>query len=193
MAERELEREHGVMSQQSPWTTVSSRSVYTNDWIRVREDQVIRPSGEPGIYGVVSPVRVATGVVALDESGNVTLVGQYRYPLGCYSWEIPEGGADPGEEPLEGAKRELREEAGLVAKSWRQLGGEVHLSNCFTDEVGYLFVATDLERVPLSPDDTEQLQLRSVPLAEALGEVDSGRITDAMSVIALLRLARESG
>ncbi len=192
MAEIEHEREHGLMSEQSPWTTVSSRSVYANDWIRVREDQVIRPDGESGIYGVVSPVRVATGVVALDDSGNVTLVGQYRYPLGCYSWELPEGGAEPGEAPLEGAKRELREEAGLVAKSWRQLGAKVFLSNCFSDEVGYLFVATDLESVALAPDGTEQLQIRSVPLAEALKEVDSGAITDAMSVIALLRLARES-
>lgn len=192
MAESEPEREHGAMSQQSPWTKVSSRSVYVNDWIRVREDQVIRPDGQPGIYGVVSPVRVATGVVALDDSGNVTLVGQYRYPLGCYSWEVPEGGAEPGEDPLEGAKRELREEAGLVAKRWRPLGGAVHLSNCFTDEVGYLFVATELERVAQAPDDTEELRLRCVSLADALKEVDSGAITDAMSVIALLRLAREA-
>jgi 8-oxo-dGTP pyrophosphatase MutT (NUDIX family) len=179
------------MDEKSPWKTLASRSVYDNDWIRVREDDVIRPNGERGIYGVVSPLRVATGVVALDESDELILVGQFRYALNQYSWEIPEGGADPGEAPLEGAKRELREETGLIATSWRQLGGPVHLSNCFTDEVGYVFVARDLEQVEPSPDATEELKLRRVSLADALDEVDRGEITDAVSVIALLRLARK--
>jgi 8-oxo-dGTP pyrophosphatase MutT (NUDIX family) len=130
-------------------------------------------------------------VIALGDDGEVTLVGQYRYTLERYSWEIVEGGAEPGEAPMDAAKRELREEAGLIASRWRALGGPVHLSNCFTDEAGYLFVAEGLTEVDAAPDATERLALRRVPLAEALAEVDRGEITDAMSVIGLLRLARE--
>jgi 8-oxo-dGTP pyrophosphatase MutT (NUDIX family) len=179
------------VSEASPWKTVGSRVVYENPWISVREDQVVRPDGEPGIYGVVTPASFATGVIALSEADEVVLVGQFRYPLGAYSWEIVEGGATPEEGALAGAQRELREEAGLVAERWRQLGGPVHLSNCFTDEVGYLYVAEGLSEVDSAPDGTERLALRRVPLEEALDEVDRGEITDAMSVIGLLRLARE--
>jgi 8-oxo-dGTP pyrophosphatase MutT (NUDIX family) len=179
------------VSEANPWRTLSSRVVYENAWIKVREDQVIRPDGEPGIYGVVTPTGVATGVIALGDDDQVTLVGQFRYTLSDYSWEIVEGGAQPGEEPMDAAKRELGEEAGLVASRWRALGGPVHLSNCFTDEAGYLFVAEGLSDVEPDPDGTERLALRTVPLAEALEMVDRGEITDAMSVIGLLRLARE--
>ncbi len=185
--------EAGREPQRSPWRTLSSRVVYENAWIRVREDQVIRPDGRAGIYGVVDPLRVATGVVALDDQGRVTLVGQFRYPLGRYSWEIVEGGADPGETPLAAAQRELREEAGLVAGEWAPLGGELHLSNCFSSEVGYLFVARRLRQVPPDPDGTEELAVQQVPFAEALRRVERGEITDAMSVMGLLRAARELG
>lgn len=173
----------------NPWRRTSSRVVYENAWIRVREDQVVRPDGQPGIYGVVS-TRTATGVVALTEDRQVYLVGQWRYPLGVFSWEIVEGGTDPGEAPDDAIRRELREEAGLVARRWRRLGPELHLSNSFTDEVALLYVAEDLEEVGAAPDGTEQLEVRKVPLEDAVEMVDQGDITDAMSVIALLRLQR---
>lgn len=180
------------MSELNPWKTVSSKLIYENQWIRVREDQVVRPDGQPGIYGVVS-ARPATGVVTLDDRGRTTLVGQYRYPLDRYSWEIPEGGADPGESPLDAARRELREEAGLTAERWDPLGPPVHLSNCFSSETGSLFLARSLTPAPASPDGTEQLRIATVPFAEALARVDSGEISDAMSVIGILRAARRLG
>lgn len=170
----------------NPWKTVSSRVVYENPWIKVREDQVLRPDGQPGIYGVVD-TRVATGVVALTPAREVYLVGQWRYPFDAYSWEIVEGGADEGEDPDHAIRRELQEEAGLVAASWRPLGGEVWLSNCFSSEVARLYVAEDLSEVPAAPDGTEELAVMKVPLAEAVRRVTSGEIKDAMSVIALMR------
>ncbi|MCW8138237.1 MAG: NUDIX hydrolase [Planctomycetota bacterium] len=169
----------------SPWRTLSSRPVYANAWMRVREDQVLRPDGAPGVYGVVEPVRVATGVVALTDAGEVWLVGQYRYPTEVYSWEIIEGGADPHEDPLEGARRELKEEAGLEAADWRLLGGELHLSNCITAERAFIYLARGLRQVEAAPEATEVLRLLRVPLARALDLVDQGAIQDAVSVIGL--------
>lgn len=175
----------------NPWKTVSSRLVYQNDWMRVREDQVIRPDGQPGIYGVMEPTRVATGVVALTAANEVVLVGQYRYTLDCYSWEIVEGGAEPAEAPLAGAQRELAEEAGLAASEWSPLGGRIQLSNSITSEVGYLFLARGLREVPSSPEPTEVLRVERVPFADALARVDAGEIQDAMSIMGLLRAARQ--
>lgn len=177
------------MSEHNPWKTLSSRIVYENPWITVREDQVIRPDGQPGIYGCVQ-TRLATGVVALTPSHEVYLVGQYRYTLGEYSWEIVEGGSDPGEDALTAAKRELREEAGLEAAHWEPLGGEVHLTNCHSDERGYLFLATDLTEVGAAPEGTEELVVKRLPFREALRMVDTGEIKDAMTIMALYRLER---
>lgn len=176
----------------NPWTTRSSRVVYANPWMTVREDDVVRPDGHDGIYGVVT-TRVATGVVAVDDHDRVVLVGQWRYPLERYSWEIVEGGTDEGEPPEGAAARELREEAGLVAAHWEPLGGPVHLSNCLSAEEGRLYVATGLTEVGADPDGTEQLQRRWVPVDDAIARVEDGTVTDAMSVIALLRLARRRG
>lgn len=173
----------------NPWKTLDSKVVYENPWIRVREDAVVRPDGKPGIYGVVE-TRLATGVIALTPENEVYLVGQYRYPMDSYSWEIIEGGSDDDESALDAAKRELREEAGLEASHWETLGPEIHLSNCHSNERGYLFLATGLTEVESSPDGTEELVIRKVPLAEALAMVDSGEIADAMSIMALLRLDR---
>lgn len=173
----------------NPWTTTSSRVVYDNPWMTVREDAVVRPDGAAGIYGVVT-TRIATGVVAVTDDDHVVLVGQWRYPLRMYSWEIVEGGADDGEDPQAAAARELREEAGLVAEHWEPLGGPVHLSNCVTAEEGRLFVARGLREVEAEPDGTEELVRRIVPVAHALDRVDDGTITDAMSVIGLLRYVR---
>lgn len=172
-----------------PWTTLATRQVYTNPWITVREDQVVRPDGSPGIYGVVS-TSLAVGVLALTPADEVVLVGQWRYTLDAYSWEIVEGGADGGEEGLEAARRELAEEAGLVAGSWQRLGHDLAVSNSVTDEVARIWVARDLSEVPRDPDPTEVLEVRTVPVDDALAMVDRGEITDAITVVALTTFDR---
>lgn len=173
----------------NPWQRLGSKQVYANPWISVREDQVITPNGTPGIYGVVE-ANTATGVLAIDAIGRVVLVGQYRYPIERYSWEIVEGGAEGEEPPLDAIKRELREEAGYEASSWEQLGSEIHLSNCYTDEVGFLFVARGLREVPRHLDPTEVIEVRTVTQSEALRMIDTGEITDGLTIIALLRAYR---
>jgi 8-oxo-dGTP pyrophosphatase MutT (NUDIX family) len=172
-------------SDPNPWTLVGSREIYSNPWITVREDQVLRPDGKPGIYGVVGS-RAATGVVAVD-GDFIYLVGQYRYPTENYSWELIEGGADEGEEPLDAIKRELLEEAGLQAGCWRQLGPEIHLSNCFSSERGYLFVATDLTKGEASPDGTECLKVRRVHRERVRELLESGFFVDSMTIVGLYR------
>lgn len=174
------------MSQKNPWKTCSTRIVYENPWFSVREDQVIRPDGQAGTYSVVSS-RVATGVVALTPQHECYLVGQFRYPMNEYSWEIIEGGADAHETPLAAAQRELREEAGLLARDWSELGGEIHLSNCFTSEVGRLFLATNLTETNREPDGTEVLEIRKLPFSECMALVARGEIKDALTIIALHR------
>lgn len=171
---------------QNPWKKVSTRVVYDNPWIRVREDEVVRPDGLPGIYGVVHFKNIAVGVLALED-GMLYLVGQYRYPLERYSWEIPEGGCPEGEEPLETAQRELAEETGLRASRWTRMG-EAHLSNSVSDEVAVWFLAEGLEQGEHSPEGTEKLQVRRVSLKEAHRMVNAGEITDALSVLAIQQL-----
>ena len=177
------------MPESNPWKTLDTRVVYTNPWITVREDQVIRPDGAPGIYGVVD-TRIATGVLALTPEMQLVLIGQYRYTMEEYSWEIIEGGTDPGELPLPAIQRELREEAGLTADRWEAIGGEMHMSNCHSSERGYLFVATGLHEVEAEPEGTEVLALRRVPVEEAVRMVTAGEIRDAISVIGILLLDR---
>lgn len=179
--------EPGVES--NPWLTAASELVYENPWISVREDRVVRPDGEPGVYGVVHYKNVAVGVLPVED-GYTYLVGQYRYPLERYSWEIPEGGCPEGEEPLQAAQRELKEETGLEAGSWRKLG-EAHLSNSVADEHAVWFLATDLVRGEQSPGGGEVLEVRRVPLDEALRMALDGRITDALSLLALMSHALE--
>jgi 8-oxo-dGTP pyrophosphatase MutT (NUDIX family) len=171
----------------SAWQRRSRRVAYENQWITVWHDDVVRPDGEPGIYGVVHFHGLAVGVVAIDDQDRVALVGQHRYSLDSYSWEIPEGGVPFPEDPLAGAKRELQEETGLVASSWQEIG-RLHLSNSVTDEAAIAFLATGLTAGPASPDGTEQLVLRWVPFEEALAMAVDGRITDALSVMPLLRI-----
>ena len=173
----------------NPWRTVSSRRVYENPWISVREDQVVRPDGEPGIYGVVHYKNVAVGILAIEED-HVYLVGQYRYPLEMYSWEIPEGGCPDGEELLSAARRELREETGLEAKSWSRLGG-AFLSNSVADEYAVWFLATELVAGEPQNEGTELIGVRRVPLREAVVMAIDGRITDALSILALTTFALE--
>jgi 8-oxo-dGTP pyrophosphatase MutT (NUDIX family) len=171
-----------------PWTRRSRRIAYENAWITVWHDEVDRPDGAPGVYGVVHFVNMAAGVLALDEADRVLLVGQHRYTLDDYSWELPEGGVPAGETALDGARRELREETGVEASEWRELA-RAHLSNSVSDELALLFVATGLTEGDANPDGTEELERRWVPFDEALAMTLDGRITDAMTIIAIERFA----
>lgn len=172
-------------TRRGPWTVRASREVYRNPWLRLREDDVLRPDGRPGIYGVVEMVD-AVGVVALSDDGRVYLVGQHRYPTDGYGWEIVTGYGDPAEGPLLSAQRELREETGLSAAEWVPLGS-THISNSVTDQVGYLFLARGLTSGAAQPDATEQLVVQTVPLAEALAMAQSSRIVQAFSLVGLYR------
>jgi 8-oxo-dGTP pyrophosphatase MutT (NUDIX family) len=173
---------------ENPWKTVSSRAVYENPWIGVREDQVVRPDGLPGIYGVVHFKNRAVGALPVDPDGSIWLVGQYRYPLNAYSWEIPEGGSPENEDPEETARRELREETGLMAGRL-ELVATAHLSNSVSDELGYVYRATELVQGADEPEGTERLVVRRFGWEDAWQMLRRGEITDSLSVIALLHEA----
>lgn len=173
----------------SPWTTLNTREGYANPWIRVREDQVINPNGGHGIYGVVEYKNHAVGVVPLDEEGYTWLVGQWRYCHDSFEWEIPEGGCPPGEETADCARRELLEETGIHATIIEPLLCGLQLSNSTTNEVCDLFVARGLSFGEATPDETEKLHVKRVPLTEAIAMARDGRIKDSPSVLALLYLA----
>ena len=175
-----------VRDKRNPFGLLSSRPVYDNAWIEVTEHRISKPRGGEGIYGVVHYKNRAVGVVPY-ERGEIWLVGQWRFPLERYSWEIPEGGAPLGEEVEACARRELEEEAGLVAGRLRPLL-TMHLSNSVGDEVAHVFVATELSPGHAAPDDTEVLALRKLRLEDAYREVLAGEITDSISVAAIFRL-----
>ncbi|MBC6696668.1 NUDIX domain-containing protein [Hymenobacter puniceus] len=170
----------------NPWQVLGSEVKYHNPWISVREDQVLNPGGGRGIYGVVTMKNKALGIVPVDEAGNTWLVGQYRYPLSEYSWEIPMGGGPVELDILESAQRELREETGLTARRWTNIA-RLHTSNSVTDEEGFVFLAEDLIPGELEPEETEDLRLWKLPLADAVQMVMDNRITDAVSVAGLLK------
>jgi 8-oxo-dGTP pyrophosphatase MutT (NUDIX family) len=172
----------------NPWRTLNQREVYDNPWISVRHDEVLRPDGQPGVYGMVHFKNRAIGVLPLDEDGYTWLVGQYRYTLREYSWEIPEGGCPAEEEPLAAAQRELLEETGLRAARW-QLLGRAHLSNSVSDEEAFYFLATGLTQGEAQPEGTEKLQVRRLAFSAVLRMVQAGEISDALSVIAILHYA----
>jgi ADP-ribose pyrophosphatase len=178
--------------EKNPWQTLSSTKIYENPWIALTEFQVLNPSGGHGIYGVVHFKNRAIGVVALDSENHVYLVGQWRYALNAYSWELPEGGGPLHEAPLEAAKRELLEETGFTALSWQEIL-RMHLSNSVCDEESIVYLATGLEAGIAMPEETEDLTMRRVPLPEVLNMVLRGEITDSITVAAVLRVALMQG
>lgn len=171
-----------------PWKRLSRRVAYENAWIVVWHDEVTRPDGSPGIYGVVHFRNAASGAVVIDDSDRILLVGQHRYTLDAYSWEIPEGGVSADENPLDGIRRELREETGVEATDWTEIGS-YDLSNSITDERGLLWLAGRLTHGTAQPDATEDLAVRWVPFQEALAMTADGRISDAVSIMGIQRVA----
>ncbi len=171
----------------NPWTITGEQPVYDNAWINVTEYKVINPNGGKGIYGKVHFKNHAIAIVPLDEQLNTYLVGQYRFPIDQYSWEIPEGGCLLGEDHLQAAQRELLEETGLKALHWEHIA-EVHLSNSVSDEAGSIYVATGLLQDAPAPEETEQLVVKKVAFEEAYTMVVQGKITDMLSITAILRV-----
>lgn len=177
---------HPFFIMKNPWTTISKKEVYDNPWIRVEEHQVITPTQKKGIYGKVSFKNLAVGILPLDENGYTWLVGQYRYTLDEYTWEIPMGGGAIGQTALESAKRELKEETGLQANEWTEIL-KIHTSNSVTDEVGYVFLAKELVQGETAFDDTEDIKVWHLPFQEAYDMVLDGQITDAISMAAIFK------
>lgn len=171
----------------NPWETLSAREIYDNPWINVTEYKVINPSGGEGIYGKIHYKNHAIGIIALDEDNHIWLVGQYRYVLNQYHWEIPEGGGPLDKDRLESAKRELLEETGLIASNWQELQ-PIHLSNSVSDEFGMIYLARGLKQGVAHPEETEELQVKRVSIDEAYEMVVSGKITDSISLAAILRV-----
>lgn len=174
------------MTQKNPWKTLRSRILIENPWFKLRQDDVLRPDGKPGSYNTVL-APPAVGVVPLFADGSLLLVGQYRYSISRYSWEIPEGGGHDGESPVQTARRELLEETGYRAGRMRKLG-VFHTSNSFTDETAHLFLATELREGESRPDGTEQIKVRRLAVADAYDMAVTGKITDSLTLVALFWL-----
>jgi len=172
---------------ENPWQVISSESIYDNPWINLTEHQVINPGGGEGIYGQVHFKNLAIGIIVLDEDDQTWLVGQYRFPLDQYSWEIPAGGCPLHSDPLETAKRELLEETGMTAASWTQIQ-QMHLSNSVSDELAIIYLARQLSYGTAEPEESEELQLKRMSFEDAYQMVAGGQITDSLSVAAILKL-----
>lgn len=175
------------MNNVNPWKTLSSQKIYENPWIGLTEHQVINPSGGEGIYGEIHFKNFAIGIIAIDPNDYIFMVGQYRFPLKKYSWELPEGGGPLNENPLDSAKRELLEETGLVAQQWQELL-RMHLSNSVSDELGILYLAKDFTQFESQPEETEQLEVKSIPFEDVYQMVITGEITDSLTVAGILRV-----
>jgi ADP-ribose pyrophosphatase len=181
-----------MTEQKNPWQTLTSRIAYENNWIEVEHKDILNPNGNPAVYGQVNFKNVAIGVIPIDEDGNTWLVGQFRVPLDEYSWEIPEGGCPIGEEWEECARRELKEETGLIAEEYENIC-KIHTSNSVCNEVGYIFMAKGISQSESEPEDTEDLKIRKVHISRALEMVMNNEITDSLSVSGILKVARIMG
>ena len=177
------------MEHTNPWIKIQAKQIYQNPWISLEEHEVITPAGTKGIYGKVIFKNRALGIIPLDEEGYTWLVGQYRYTLDEYSWEIPMGGGLKEDDILENAKRELKEETGLIALHWQEIM-RIHTSNSVTDEEGFVFLATGLTIGETDFEETEQLAIKKLKLSEAIEMVMKGEITDSISVAGLLKAER---
>jgi 8-oxo-dGTP pyrophosphatase MutT (NUDIX family) len=179
---------HQNHESENPWQTLSHEEKYDNKWINVTEYKVLNPAGKPGIYGKVHFKNKAIGVIPIDKEGNTWLVGQWRFALNEWSWEIVEGGGPLKTDILESAKRELKEETGLTAKKWTMIQ-RTHLSNSVSDEEGFIFLAEDISHGENELEDTEaDMKVRKLPFTEALEMVNDGKITDSLSIMAILKV-----
>ncbi len=179
------------MAYQNPWKLISRRKIFENPWFTVEEDQVINPAVNEVSYGKVLFNNIAIGIVPLDDENNTWLVGQSRYVPDVYSWEIPMGGSPVGEELLETAKRELKEETGLSAKTWAPFL-HLHTSNSITNEEAYVYIAEDLQLGETAFEDSEDITVKKLPLRDAIKMASEGQITDAISVAALFKLGMQN-
>ncbi len=180
------------MTPSNPWTTLTSETKYENAWIRVDEHQVINPAGKPGIYGKIHFKHIAVAVLPMDEEGYTWLVGQFRYPLQRFEWEIPEGGCREGESPLLAAQRELAEETGLTAMKYENIL-EMQLSNSVSDEISVSFLATGIHSGTPNPEEDEKIEIRKVHFDEVVEMVRRGEIKDALSVATILKVKLMKG
>jgi len=171
----------------NPWKTLNKEMIYESAWIKLHKHDVINPAGKPALYSYVEFKNLAIGIVPLDENNNTWLVGQFRYPTNCYSWEIIEGGGKMDVDPIESAKRELKEEAGIIAEEYEELL-RLHLSNSATDELAIIYVARNLRFEDAEPEESELLQLKKVHISEAYQMCLNGEINDAISVAAIYKL-----
>lgn len=172
----------------NPWKKLSEETVFDNPWITLETHRVINPGGGNSLYGKVHFKAFAIGIIPMDEEGNIWLVGQWRYTLDEYSWEIPMGGGDLEVDRLESAKRELKEETGLSATKWTELL-KMHTSNSVTDEVGYAYLAQGLTQGATDFDETEDLEIKKLPFWDAYAMVMKGEITDSLTMVAIFKLA----
>ncbi|MFN8285848.1 MAG: NUDIX hydrolase [Chitinophagales bacterium] len=171
----------------NPWTKLASKLIYENKWIRIIEDKVLNPAGKDGIYGVVHFNIIAVAIIPLDENNNTWIVGQYRYPLDSYEWEVPEGGCPEDTLPLDTAHRELKEEVGLKAESMTPVL-EMQLSNSTTDEVSVTYVARGLSYIGEEPEEDEQITIKKLPFEDVYQMVMRGEIRDGLSVASILKV-----
>lgn len=172
----------------TPWRTRSTRAVYENAWMRVREDIAELPDGRTTLYGVVQ-CPGAVGVLPFLDADTVVLVGQYRYVAGGFFWEMPTGALTPGEAEEDAAQRELAEEAGYRADRLTRLCA-FHTSKSVMDETAHLYMAEGLRPTRATADDTEFIETRAFPFAEVLRMVEADEIKDAMTIVAVLHVAR---
>lgn len=173
----------------NPWKTLNITPIYENPWIKLEHHEVLNPAGREGVYGKVYFKNRAMGIIPIDQDGNTWLIGQYRYTLDEYAWEIPMGGGPLEEDQLDSAQRELKEETGLTANKWTEIM-KIHTSNSVTDEVGFVYLAEELTQGETAFDETEILKIKKLPFSEALEMVMNGEITDGISIAGILKAAR---